>query len=140
MSGDLSDISPTLEHIQVLERRMREFPQLEIKTTHTFSDGMYIRTIHVPADATITGQIHATEHIFTLIKGEMTVVTEEGRQHIKAPFQAVCRPGLKRVGHAHTDCVCANVHITDETDLDRLESQLIVPEALCAPEALKEVA
>ena len=74
-----------------------------------------------------------------LTKGEMTVVTEEGRQRIKAPFQAVCKPGLKRAGYAHTDCVCSNMHITDETDLERLESELIVPEALCAPEAVKEI-
>ena len=139
MSAVLADIAPTLEQIQALERRMRDLPQLEIKTTNTFADGLYIRTIHVPAGATITGKIHATEHIFTLIKGEMTVVTEEGRQRIKAPFQAVCKPGLKRAGYAHTDCVCSNVHITDETDLVRLEAELIVPEAIAAPVAAKEI-
>ncbi len=102
--------------------------QADVPTEHTFGPGFYARTIRLEAGCTLTGKIHATEHIFMLTKGEMTLVTEDGRQRVKAPFQAVCRPGLKRAGYAHTDSVCTNVHITEQTDLLALEADLIEPE------------
>lgn len=124
---------PTGEQIRNFESMLRELPQLAIEPQHTFGPGFYARTINVPAGAVITGKVHATEHLFLLSAGEMLLVTEDGRQHVKAPFQCVARAGMKRIGHAVTDCVCTNVHITTETDLARLESALIVPEAIPAP-------
>jgi hypothetical protein len=129
---------PTRDQIVRLEDELRKLPhQLDVDamTQHTFGPGFYARTITIPAGAVLTGKVHATEHIFIVSKGELTVVTEEGRKHIKAPYQAVCRAGMKRAGYAHTEVVCTNVHITSETDLDRLEAELIVPEALPAPDA-----
>jgi hypothetical protein len=35
------------------------------------------------------------------------------------------KPGIKRVGYAHEDTVWITVHPTDETDLDKLEENLI---------------
>ena len=125
---------PTGAQIRHLESLMRELPQLAIEPAHTFAPGFYARTIRVPAGATITGKVHATEHIFLLTEGEMLIVTEDGRQHIKAPYQCVARAGMKRVGHAITDVVCTNLHITSETDLGELEAALIVPDALSAPD------
>lgn len=119
--------------IERLETAMRQLPQIEIQVKHTFGPGFYARTITIPAGATLTGKVHATEHVFIVSKGELLVVTDDGEQHIRAPFQTVCRPGLKRAGHALTEVECTNVHITDETDLARLEAHLIVPECLAAP-------
>lgn len=126
-------IAPTREQIQKLESAMRHMPQIDIPTDHTFGPGFYCRTIRIPAGVTLTGKVHATEHIFMLVEGELLVATEDGTAHLKAPAQMVCRPGLKRVGHALTDVVCTNVHITPERDLAKLEAALIVPDALEAP-------
>lgn len=120
--------APTRQQISALEQELRKFPAAEIRTENTFGPGFYARTIHLPADTVLTGKVHATEHIFVLSKGELLVVTEDGRQHLKAPCQFVCRPGLKRAGYALTDVVCTNVHITTETDLEKLEALLIEPE------------
>jgi hypothetical protein len=125
--------APSRAQIQHLEAEMRKLPQLEIEPQHTFGPGFYARTITIPAGATLTGKVHATEHVFILSKGELLVVTEEGRQLLKAPCQLVCRAGLKRAGHAITEVVCTNVHITSETDLAKLEATLIEAEALPAP-------
>lgn len=124
----LATQAPTRGQITNFENALRDLPQLEVRTEHTFGPGFYARTIHLPAGATLTGKVHATEHIFILSQGELLVATEDGRQHLKAPAQFVCRPGLKRVGHALTDVVCTNVHITAETDLQKLEAALVVPE------------
>lgn len=127
MAGDIT-LAPTREQIAHFEGELRKLPSVEIPTDHTFGPGFYARTIHLPAGTTLTGKVHATEHLFILSRGELLVVTEDGRRHLKAPFQMVCRAGLKRVGHALTDVVCTNVHITTETDLAKLEAELIVPD------------
>jgi hypothetical protein len=60
-----------------------------------------------------------------VIKGDITLVTEQGRKRVQGPYQVVCAPGTKRAGHAHTETVCTNIHITEETDLVALERLLI---------------
>lgn len=135
-----ADIAPSRSQIMRLEAQMRELPQVDIPTEHTFGKGFYVRTITIPAGAVLTGKVHATEHIFMVLKGDITLVTEDGHKRVQAPFQAVCRPGIKRAGFAHSETVCANVHITDATDLARLEAELIAPESLPAPAAAKEIA
>lgn len=132
--------APTLGQIQRLEAEIRALPQVEIPTDHTFAPGLYVRTITVPKGATLTGKVHATDHIFIISKGDMTLVTDCGRQRVQAPFQCIGRAGVKRAGYAHEETVCTNVHITDLTDLDALEAALIVPDGLPAPERLKEIA
>lgn len=131
---------PTRKQIDRLEDELRQLPQVEIRTDHTFAPGLYARTITVPKGATLTGKVHATEHLFIISKGDMTLVTEHGRQRVQAPFQCVGKAGLKRVGYAHEETVCTNIHITEETDLAKLEAALIVPDALPAPESVKEIA
>lgn len=127
---------PAKQSIQRLEDSLRKMPQADIPTEHTFGPGFYARTITIPAGCTLTGKVHATEHLFIVSKGEILLATEDGAQHVRAPFQAVCRPGMKRAGHALTEVVCTNIHITTETDLLRLEAALIVPE-LEAPASME---
>ena len=121
----LQELPPTREAIEKLEAEMRQMPQIEIPVEHSFGPGFYARTITIPAGVTLTGKVHTTEHIFMVIKGDITLVTEHGRKRVQGPYQAVCQPGTKRVGYAHTDTVCTNIHITDETDLAALELLLI---------------
>jgi quercetin dioxygenase-like cupin family protein len=133
-------IAPRRAQIERLEAVMRELPQLDVPTEHTYGPGFYARTIRIPAGATLTGKVHASEHIFMVSQGELLVVTDDGERHVVAPFQMVCRPGTKRAGHALTDVVCTNVHITNTRDLAQLEAELIEPEALPAPEQLEALA
>jgi hypothetical protein len=74
-----------------------------------------------------------------LTAGEMTIVSDGQKARIKAPYQAVCQPGIKRGGVAHTDCICSNVHITDKTDLAELEAELIAQDLIEASDGRKEI-
>lgn len=118
---------------------MRALPQLAIPTQHDFGPGFYCRTIAIPAGATVTGEIHATEHIFMVTQGDITLITDEGVKRVQAPYQAICKAGMKRAGHAHADTVCVNIHITTERDLDKLRAALIVAPSLPAPDAPQEI-
>jgi hypothetical protein len=115
----------TRQQIVRLENEMKELDQLEIEPVHHFSEGIYAREITIPKGCLLTGKVHKTVHLNIISKGDITVWTEDGMKRVKAPFTMVSRPGTKRVGFAHEDTVWTTIHGTDETDLDRLESQLI---------------
>lgn len=98
---------------------------IEIKTTHHFAPGVYMREVLIPKGACVTGKIHKTEHMNILSQGELSVMTEDGIKRLKASTVIKSKPGIKRVGYAHEDSVWITVHPTEETDLDKLEELLI---------------
>lgn len=113
--------------IMDLEQKMFQMKDriVEIKTTHHFAPGVYMREIFIPAGVTLTGKIHKTEHLNILSKGRLTVWTEDGMKTLEASTVIKSKPGIKRVGYAHEDTVWITVHPTDETDLEKLEENLI---------------
>jgi quercetin dioxygenase-like cupin family protein len=121
---------PTLEQIKRCEQAIAErLEPVEIEPVHYFADGLYGREITIPAGTVLTGKIHRGEHLNFLMKGDITVWTEDGMKRLQAPAVIVSKPGTKRVGFAHTDTVWVTVHASEETDLAALEATLIEPEA-----------
>jgi hypothetical protein len=60
------------------------------------------------------------------MSGEVTVVTEDGgRQRIRGPMSMISKAGTKRVVYAHEDSVWITVHVTRETDLEKIEDEII---------------
>lgn len=119
--------------IAALESALREYPQVDLPPVHRFSKGLYAREIFIPKGTILVGKIHRYESLNILSQGEITVLTEHGAMRVRAPYTVVSPPGTKRVGYAHEDCVWTTVHATDETDLDKLEAELIVPDYDCLP-------
>lgn len=121
---------PSREAILKLQFELAQLPQLALDTRHFFVKGMYARQIDIPAGTTLVGKVHRSEHFFMLLKGDMTLWTEEGMRRVQAPYVACARPGIKRVGLAHEDSVCINVHTTELTDLAEIEEELVEKEDL----------
>ena len=92
---------------------------------HSFADGCYIREIFNPAGDLLVTKIHKKEHPFFLMKGKMSILTEDGVKHIQAPHHGITKPGTKRIIYTHTDCVFVTVHATDKTDVDEIEKEVI---------------
>jgi len=92
---------------------------------HSFADGCYIREIFNPAGELLVTKIHKKEHPFFLMKGKMSILTEDGVKHIQAPHHGITKPGTKRIIYTHTDCVFVTVHATDKTDVDEIEKEVI---------------
>ncbi len=93
--------------------------------THTFGDGLYIREITMPKDMYFTSRIHKTTHPYFVMKGDVTVITENGRVRIKAPYHGMTQKGTKRALLTHEETVWVTVHHTNETDLEKIEKELI---------------
>lgn len=114
-----------------LQRELRGLPQVEMEPIHRFTDGLYTRELTIPADTFVIGKTHRHAHPVFLMKGKVTigdVGAGEVPETIEAPSIWTSQPGAKRVLYTHTECVFATCHATHETDLVKLEEQLIVPE------------
>jgi hypothetical protein len=113
---------------------------------HTFAGGCYVREIYNPANELIITKIHKKEHPFFLMKGEMSILTEEGIQHIKAPYQGVTKPGTKRAIYTHEECIFITVHATENTTIEDVEDEVVcttkyedLPPGSDALEVLKKI-
>jgi len=92
---------------------------------HTYADGMYIREITMPANTYVSSKIHKTNHPYFVLRGDVSVITEEGIVRIKAPYWGITKAGTKRTLHVHEETVWITVHATEETDLKKIEAQVI---------------
>lgn len=92
---------------------------------HSFADGCYIREIFNPAGLLIITKIHKKQHPFFLMEGEMSILTESGVERIKAPHHGITNPGTKRVIYTHKPCVFITVHATENTDIEKIEEEVI---------------
>lgn len=122
------------EPINALEAALVGLPQRECPVTHRFTPGLYTREIFMPAcaDGTIvTSKIHKTEHPFAILSGRVSVwQADTGWVHHVAPFIGITKPFTRRVLFVHEDTRWATFHVTNETDLAKIEAELILPHGI----------
>ena len=93
---------------------------------HSFADGCYIREIFNPKGELLVTKIHKVKHPYFLMKGDMTILMQDGIKRIKAPHYGITPAGTKRIIYCHEDCVFVTVHATKLTDIDKIEEEVIV--------------
>jgi quercetin dioxygenase-like cupin family protein len=99
--------------------------QVNLPVRHHFSRGVYSRELFIPQGCTLVGKIHKHSQTNICLKGHLSVATEDGVKDVKAGDVIVSPPGIKRAAYAHEDSLWLTVHGTDETDLEKLEDELI---------------
>lgn len=111
------------EKITQLKKHIESLPgaYTELPVEHIFTDGMYMRKLHIPKGSLIIGKIHKQECINIVAKGDISVLTETGFARVTAGFTVVSPAGIQKVGLAHEDTIFINVFRTDETDVERVE-------------------
>ena len=92
---------------------------------HFFADGCYIREIFNPKGELLVTKIHKVSHPFFLMKGDMTILMEDGIKRIKAPHYGITPAGTKRIIYCHEDCIFVTVHATKLTDIAKIEEEVI---------------
>ncbi len=112
-----------------LQEAILKEPQVDIETTHVFSNGLYLRGITIPEGVVIVGAEHLTDHSFIVSKGSCIINDGKEKLHIQAPYHGLTKAGTKRSIYATTDTVFTTFHITDETDIFKIEKQIIKPES-----------
>lgn len=97
----------------------------EMPLRHIFTDGAYARELTMPAGCVVVGKIHKHAHLNFITKGKVAVATEFGKEVFTAPYTFVSEPGTKRVVYILEDTVWTTVHVTTETDLEKIEDYVI---------------
>jgi len=94
---------------------------------HTFADGIYVRQMSMNADTVVVGAIHKHLHVWFLLTGNISVVTEDGLEDYVAPCYVVATPGTKRVIYANEDSIFVNIHKnpTNSQDIEFLEKEIV---------------
>ena len=136
--SDLS-ITPSLEQINRLQAEMVKMPQIELPTEHYFAGGMYCRKVFRPAGTTIVGKVHKKAHLFLCAKGQILAWSETGMRTLNAGDVVESHPGTKRVTYAVEDSIGVTFHVTDKTDLDDIESELVEPDELALFDATNKL-
>jgi quercetin dioxygenase-like cupin family protein len=120
------------------EVRSGRIAEAELPLRHVFTDGVYGREMTLPAGTCVVGKIHRHAHLNFLLKGRVSVLTEEGGlEELRAPRMLVSPAGVKRAVYVHEEAVWTVVHVnpTNTQDLDEIERFTIAPSyaALEAP-------
>lgn len=115
MPEEVTRINNRDEQIDKLEATMvANFEAVDCLLKHRFTPGLYVREIFMPAGTLITSLIHKTTHPFFVLKGKVSVYSDnDGEQLLEAPFVGTTTPGTRRVLFIHEDCVWATCHKTD---------------------------
>ena len=116
--------------ILALQDLMMDMPEedkfdLDALTQHFFAPGVYARMFFIEKDSVVVGKLHKTEHLNIICKGKCSVSTEDGPLILEGPCIVNSRPGIKKAVFALEDTTWITIHVTDETDLDKIEKQVI---------------
>ena len=96
------------------------------KITHHFAPGVYAREMWMPTGCLITGKIHLTEHLNILSQGCVSVSNKGESIFMSAPHTFVSPVGTKRAIYAHEDSTWTTITVTELTDPDQIEEEIIV--------------
>lgn len=91
---------------------------------HRFEHGFYTRVLTSPAGVLAVTKIHRTANPFFIMKGEVSILTEDGVQRVKAPYVGITKEGTQRVVFVHEPTKWVTVHKTEATEVDEAEELL----------------
>lgn len=114
------------KQVEVLEGILLNAPQKEIAYRHYFANGMYAREMEAPPDTFIIGGEHTTECVNVLLSGSCRIIVDGGVEIMTAPQVFITKPGIRKVAYTEFGMRWLNVFATTETDLTKLEQQLMV--------------
>lgn len=107
---------------------MRRIEQTECPLKHHFSPGLYLREIFMPAGTVVIGRVHKTEHFNVLVQGACLIVHDDFRREVlRAPMVFISKAGMQKVLYILEDMIWMTTHVSEETDLDKLETLLVDP-------------
>ena len=119
-----------IDTVRDVQQQIQDNAELiDVPVEHHFAPGVYMRQMNAKAGTVVVSKMHRTEHMNILLTGSLTVATENGIELLKAPVVLKSMPGTKRIGYFHEDSTWITVHPTNETDLNLIEQQVIVPES-----------
>lgn len=98
----------------------------EMPLKHTFTPGLYSRKILMRQGMLITSETHKTEHQFVLLKGIVSVWTEEdGAVILYEGHHGITKPGTRRVLYIHEEAEWITFHSTLLQTPEEIEDDIL---------------
>lgn len=116
--------------VDAVEDALRTLPQADLPPVHTLTAGLYSRRLFMPAGSVIVSKIHRRQHQYVVLSGRATVLTESGATMISGGHSGITEPGTRRVLFIHEDSDWMTFHPTDQTTMEDIEADLIIPRHL----------
>lgn len=125
-SSVMRPVGPSLSEIEQLEAQLLKLPQVEVPVTHRFAPGVYMREVFMKAGTFVIGHCHKTEHLNIISHGRASVYMNGAVHEIVGPCTVVSGINVRKALYIHEDMLWATIHPTNETDLPKLEEELII--------------
>ena len=81
-----------------------------VKVTHDFVDGIYIRRMDMAKGCLVVGGVHKHLHVWFLLKGHVTISSNDSVEDYEAPCIVKAKPGTQRIILANEESIFVNVH------------------------------
>ena len=92
---------------------------------HYFGEGVYARSLLIPAGTALIGYIHKQDRVCIIAQGKCTFVHEWGRETVEAPYIGEFKAGSKTAVYAHTDTLWVACLGTNLKDPDQIVDALL---------------
>lgn len=126
-------VNASLADIQRLQGALSTLPQLDVPPNHHFAEGVYARELLMPKGSLWVSKIHKKQHFAVMAYGDTTVYTErEGKRRLTGYNLMRTEPGTKRALYMHEDTLWVTFHPTQNTDLVKIEEEIIEPDDMDA--------
>lgn len=124
-----------------LEAAILKLPQVDMPVDHDFCNGLYARTMHIPAGTILTGAVHREESFFLVRKGELIVSTDNGPRTFGPGDMSVSKIGTKRAGITLSEVEVTTFHAnpSNEQDPQALWNMFTIPTPSPSLEVAKTV-
>jgi hypothetical protein len=124
-NNDLIEVftNPTKEKIENYEALLAKREQVDLQVLQTAFEGVYTRTIFIPAGVSLVGAVWNKDHT-NIMCGDITVTTDEGMKRLVGYNVFCTKAGMKRVGYAHCPTYWTSVVHTNETDITKIEDEI----------------
>jgi hypothetical protein len=112
----------------ILERAISSLPQVECPIDHSFCNGLYARTMSIPAGTVVTGAIHAEECFFLVRYGTLAVTTDDGVLVVNPGDMLTSKALSKRAVVTFSNVIVTTFHPNpfNETNEDNIWKMLVV--------------
>jgi len=121
-----------MNEVKLMEEIIGNLPEASTQTDHFFTTGIYTRQMTLQRGSIVVGKAHRDSTLNILLKGKMAVYMSD-HPNIVVTFEAPCafesNAGVTKAVYCEEDCIILNVHRTDQTDLEKLEEELINADA-----------
>lgn len=117
---------PTDKKLELLEAMMLQSDQVDVPLSHLFAHGVYMRVGTIPKNSVLIGHMHKTDHLNVLFSGVVSVLMNGEKKIFTGPCVFKAEAGVRKIIFAHEDATLANIHGTHETDVERIEDELII--------------